>query len=133
MALGRAFADHECEVLCAVTFDWNDGFRLVVPRQVVRRDSVSYQPPANVVLEIHSHHRYPACFSPTDDADEQRLCLYGIIGRLDSPRPEVALRVGAYGYCLPIPWETVFEGNRGVFRDAHFEEGEVKSDDDLSD
>ena len=25
-------------------------------------------------------------------------------------RPEVTLRVGAYGYFLPIPWETVFEG-----------------------
>ena len=54
----------------------------------------------------------PACFSPRDDADEQRLGLYGVLGRLDAPRPEVRLRAGAYGYFLPLPWEAVFAGDR---------------------
>jgi len=80
------------------------------------------------VLEIHSHHRFPAQFSPTDDADEQHLCVYGVVGRLDQERPEVALRVGAYGYFLPVPWESVFAGGRGVFRDVHTEPEEDESD-----
>ena len=62
------------------------------------------------MLELHSHHRYPARFSATDDADEQRLCLYGVVGRLNDARPHVALRAGAYGHFLPVPWETVFAG-----------------------
>jgi len=132
VALGRAFAVYDREVLCAVTYDADAGYHLVVPRQLVRRDNVYYRPPANVVLEIHSHHRYSACFSATDDADEQRLSLYGVIGRLDTERPEVSLRVGAYGYCLPVPWETVFEGGRGVFRDNPFDPvEEEQSDDDV--
>ncbi len=55
------------------------------------------------MLEIHSHHRFPTHFSRTDDADEQRLCLYGVLSRLDGERPEVALRVGAYGFYLSVP------------------------------
>ena len=111
---------YEREVLAVVT--WDDTFRcrVKVPPQVVSRDNVLYQPLPGTVLEIHSHHRYPVFFSPTDDADEQRLGLFGVLGRLDTARPEVTLRVGAYGYSMPIPWETVFDGDRGDFRDASF-------------
>jgi hypothetical protein len=42
---------------------------------------------------------------------------YAVVGRLDAEWPEVALRVGACGYFLPLPWESVFEGERGPFRD----------------
>lgn len=45
-----------------------------------------------------------------------------MLGRLDTARPEVALRAGAYGAWLPIPWADVFDGDRGPFRDAHFDE-----------
>ena len=37
------------------------------------------------------------------------------------PRPEVALRVGFNGHWLPLPWEAVFAGDRGAFRDAQFD------------
>jgi PRTRC genetic system protein A len=120
------------EVLLVVTYDAAAGFRLVLPPQAVGPVQVVYQPLDNVVLEIHSHHRHPARFSATDDADEQRLCLYGVLGRLDRVRPEVALRVGAYGHFLPVPWETVFTGDRSGFRDAHFQpHTEDEADDDL--
>lgn len=109
------------EVLLAVTHDEAAGYRLLRPRQIVGPTRVLYRPLSNIVLEIHSHHSGPACFSPTDDADEQRLCLYGVVGRLDGERPEVALRVGAYGYFMPVPWEAVFEGDRGDFRDVNSE------------
>lgn len=121
------------EVVLAVTHD-AAGYRLVLPPQLVGPVQVVYRPVDAVVLEIHSHHRYPARFSPTDDADEQGLCLYGVVGRLDRARPEVALRVGAYGHFLPVPWETVFAGDRGVFRDANFEpDTEGATDDDVPD
>lgn len=80
------------EVVLAVTCD-AAGYRLVLPRQAVGPVQVVYQPIDDVVLEIHSHHHYPARFSPTDDADEQGLCLYGVLGRLDrAPRGGVAGR-----------------------------------------
>ena len=117
----RSLGAHGLEVVLAVTHDPAAGYRLVLPQQAVGPVHVRYRPVGEVVLEIHSHHRHPARFSPTDDADEQGLCLYGVLGRLDRERSEVALRVGAYGHFLPIPWETVFAGARTAFRDANFE------------
>ena len=122
------------EVLLAVTYEENTGYRLARPEQLVGPLEVVYQPLSAVVLEIHSHHRYAARFSNVDDADEQRLCVYGVLGRLDGDRPEAALRVGAYGYFLPVPWEAVFAGDRGAFRDAYFDPADGRKDEhDLSD
>lgn len=126
----RARGQRGHEVLLAVSYDETAGFRLIRPRQVVGPLRVVYQPLDDVVLEIHSHHRHSARFSPIDDADEQRLCLYGVLGRLDRDRPEVALRVGAYGYFLPVPWEAVFVGDRGVFRDVHFDPSEEETEEE---
>ena len=109
------------EVLLAVTFDPSIGYRLTVPPQVAGPETVVYRPSAAAVLEVHSHQTHPAIFSATDDRDEQGLRLYGVIGRLGAERPEVSLRVGAYGHFLPVPWETAFDGDRGLFRDVHCE------------
>ena len=134
VATSRAWGEAGHEVLLAVTHDAISGYRLVLPNQAVNSVAVIYQPVAGAVLEIHSHHRFPARFSPIDDADEQGLCLYGVLGRLDRDRPEVALRVGAYGHFLSVPWETVFSGDRGSFRDVSLEStDEDESDVDLSD
>jgi PRTRC genetic system protein A len=108
------------EVLLTVRFDTSVGFRLTVPRQAAGPTHVIYRPLADAVLEIHSHGPLAAAFSPTDDADEQGLRLYGVVGRLGTEQPEVALRVGAYGHFLAVPWETVFRGDLGAFRDAGF-------------
>jgi PRTRC genetic system protein A len=125
-----AFGAEGDEVLLAVTHDERSGYRLVHPAQIAGALRVVYRPVGDVVLEIHSHHRYAARFSPTDDADEQGLALYGVVGRLDHERPEVALRVGAYGHFLPVPWESVFDGDRGTFRDAYFDPpGELEETD----
>ena len=122
------------ELLLAVSHDTATGYRVVLPAQAIGSMQVVYRPVDHIVLEIHSHHHYPARFSATDDADEQRLCLYGVLGRLDRARPEVAVRVGAYGHFLPVPWETVFAGERGAFRDASFEpDTEGATDDDVPD
>jgi PRTRC genetic system protein A len=106
-----------CEVLTGVYHD-GEAYRLIVPRQVVAPLAVRYEPQDYVVLEVHSHRDGPARFSATDSADEQRLRLYGVVGRVDQPTPQVALRAGAYGYFLPVPWEAVFDGDSDSIEDV---------------
>ena len=80
-------------------------------------------PIPDALVEVHSHHRLRAYFSGTDDRDETARRVYGVLGRLDSPSPELALRV-ATG-CRPhavesVPFEQVFAGELGAFRDVPF-------------
>jgi PRTRC genetic system protein A len=132
--LARRWAARGTEVLAVVTYDEGCGYRLVLPHQIVGPEFVEYRPPWGPVLQIHSHRGYPARFSRTDDVDEQGLCVYGVVGHLDQPRPAVALRAGAYGHFLMVPWESVFAGDRGAFRDVNFEPaGDEQSDHDLPD
>ncbi len=112
--------DEDREAYVAVTHD-GYGYRVERPWQEVSAVSARYRPVPDTVLELHSHHRMRAYFSSVDDGDEQGLRLYGVVGRLRTRRPEVRLRVGAYGYFMPLRWEDVFEGNRGSWRDAHFD------------
>lgn len=106
------------EVLLAVVFERGIGYRLTVPPQIAGSERVVYRPPTSAVLEIHSHGPHQAVFSSTDDRDELGLRLYGVLGRLDTDRPKVAFRVGAYGHFMPVPWETVFDGHIVPFDDG---------------
>ena len=92
---------------CAGT---GDGYRLVVPPQAGTATRLAYQPPAGVVAEFHSHGSSRAFFSATDDRDEQGFRIYGVVGRLDAPLPELSLRVGVYGHFAPVDWAQVFDG-----------------------
>lgn len=132
--IARLWALARLEVLLLVTCDESGRYALVVPEQATTATRVRYAAPAlppgvTIALALHSHHAMAAYFSPTDDGDEQGLALYGVLGRLDTARPEVALRAGAYGAWLPVPWGDVFDGNPGRFRDAHFDEA---ASDDLA-
>ena len=90
---------------------WNGrSYRLVVPEQEGTATSLEYTPPAGVVAEFHSHGRSRAFFSKTDDRDEQGFRVYGVVGRLDTDRPELSLRVGVYGHFAPVEWSQVFDG-----------------------
>ena len=81
----------------------------------VRWDGDAYRPPAGVVAEFHSHGKTRAFFSPTDDRDEQGFHIYGVVGKLDTSRPELSLRMGVYGHFGPLRWGQVFGGpNPGV-------------------
>ena len=85
-------------------------YRLVVPEQEGTASSLKYTPPAGVVAEFHSHGTSRSFFSSTDDRDEQGFRVYGVVGRLDSPLPELSLRVGVYGHFAPVDWPQVFSG-----------------------
>ncbi len=90
---------------------WDKGaYRLVAPPQAGTASSLTYQPMAGVVAEFHSHGRHRAFFSATDDGDEQGFRIYGVVGRLDAPTPELGLRVGVYGHFAPLDWPQVFDG-----------------------
>ncbi len=107
------------EAFVAIVWD-GEAYRVVKPRQQATVSRVSFEQTPSTVLEIHSHHRMPAYFSPVDDADEQGLGLYGVVGRLQSPHPQVALRVGVYGYWMPVAWEAIFKVGRLPFHDVQF-------------
>ena len=101
--------DSDTERLFAVRWDGRS-YRLVVPPQLGTATRLAYVPPAGVVAEFHSHGSSRAFFSSTDDRDEQGFRIYGVAGRLDSPRPELSLRVGVYGHFAPVGWSQVFDG-----------------------
>ena len=99
----------DTERLFAVRWDGR-AYRLVLPAQAGNASSLTYRPPAGVVAEFHSHGSSSAFFSATDDRDEQGFRIYGVVGRLDTPRPELSLRVGVYGHFAPVDWPQVFGG-----------------------
>ncbi len=101
--------DPGTERLFAVRWDGRS-YRLVVPPQEGTATSLAYVPPAGVVAEFHSHGASRAVFSTTDDRDEQGFRVYGVVGRLDAPTPELTLRVGVYGHFAPVEWPQVFDG-----------------------
>ncbi len=77
----------------AVRWD-GDAYRVVVPEQNGTTSSLTDRPPAGAIAEFHSHGRGRAFFSTTDNEDEQGFRIYGVAGRLDTPQPELSLRVG---------------------------------------
>ena len=101
--------DPDTERLFAVRWDGR-AYRLVVPPQNGTATRLDYRPPAGAVAEFHSHGSSRAFFSATDDRDEQGFRIYGVAGRLDSPQPELSLRVGVYGHFAPVKWSQVFDG-----------------------
>jgi len=90
--------------------------RLVRPRQEVSGAGVAYEgggDPA-ILMDLHSHHDMGAFFSSTDDGDALGFRFYGVMGRIFSGRPELALRVGVWGDCWSVPVLSVFT-DRGPF------------------
>ncbi|MYD48297.1 MAG: hypothetical protein F4W95_07405 [Chloroflexi bacterium] len=102
-------SDPDTERFFAVGWDGN-AYRLVVPPQAGTATSLTYRSPGRVVAEFHSHGKHAAFFSVTDDRDEQGFRIYGVVGRLRDPRPELALRLGVYGHFAPLRWAQVFDG-----------------------
>ncbi len=113
----RDAARQEVEILFHLSLV-NGKWRLEVPPQIQRCASVepmekgagsSYE---QAIIEIHSHHRMPAEFSPDDDRDEAGFRIYGVIGNLN-PRsahwPRINFRVGVYGDWWPLPANRIIE------------------------
>lgn len=80
------------------------------PRQTADPSSVSYADFPGAVVDLHSHGALPAFFSSTDNADEQGLRFYVVIGRVDTNAPTIMARVGVYGQTMGINVERIFDG-----------------------
>ncbi len=100
--LADARRELDIEVMYHFRHDPAAGWSVSRPEQAQSRVSVGYRytDPDQIILDLHSHHRMPAFFSPTDDRDERGGRFYGVIGHLDSDEPQLALRLGLYGHWL---------------------------------
>ncbi|MBI2851980.1 MAG: hypothetical protein HYX84_02585 [Chloroflexi bacterium] len=89
---------------------WESGeYRLRMPAQQGVAGAVTYETLPNTIMDIHSHHKMKAFFSSTDDRDEQGFRIYMVAGRLDTFFPEVMIRLGVYGYFMPLDVNQVFD------------------------
>jgi len=107
LALSVLMAGSDREQYLAIT--WENEYRLKIPTQERNSASVKYEKLPYSVMDIHSHGHMDAFFSCTDDSDEKGLRFYAVVGRLDTLLPEVELRLGAYGYFIPLSIEEVFD------------------------
>ena len=107
LALSVLCVKPDIEQYLAVT--WQGNYSLGIPSQSQNADSVTYETLPGTVLDIHSHvGGVPAHFSGIDDQDEQGFCLYAVVGDLRNLCPTVELRLGVYGYFMPLLKEEVF-------------------------
>lgn len=107
LSLSILMASSDREQYLAIT--WENEYRLRFSEQERNSASVKYENLPSSVMDIHSHGRMKAWFSYIDDADEQGLRLYMVVGRLDTLLPEVEIRLGVYGYFAPLCVEEVFD------------------------
>jgi len=121
LAVNFFLTDTNHERYVAVT--WSDGYHIHVPRQASDKEhlvegadeghgsggGVAFLNLDNVILDLHSHGKMRAFFSPADNTDEKGLRLYAVVGKLGD-KPQIRLRVGVYGYRTAISWGDVFEG-----------------------
>jgi hypothetical protein len=75
------------------------------------------------MLELRSLAR-PVEIDVREDVDERGPLIHATLAGRAGPRPEVALRVGAFGHSMPLAWESVFEGPRGPFATAGLGRGD---------
>ena len=107
LALSVLCIKPDIEQYLAVT--WQGNYSLSVPTQSQTAASVTYETLPDTVLDIHSHvGGVPARFSGTDDHDDQGFRIYAIAGDLRNLFPTVALRLGVYGYFVPLLKEESF-------------------------
>ncbi|MCM3164720.1 MULTISPECIES: hypothetical protein [Metabacillus] len=99
-----------------VQFFWNkelESYEVRCPIQSVSKVEVSftesiYSEDLVEVLQIHSHNSMPAYFSPTDNYDEKRFFIYGVIGNLHTHKPSKVLRVGFNGFYYELEYDQIF-------------------------
>ena len=107
LALSILCLKPDIEQYLAVT--WQGSYSLSVPSQSQTAVSVTYETLPGTVLDIHSHvGGVPARFSGIDNQDEQGLGLYAVVGDLRNLCPTIEVRLGVYGYFMPLEKEDVF-------------------------
>ena len=107
LALSVLIAKPDIEQCLAII--WAGAYELKIPPQQAAAGSVTYETLPDTVLEIHSHtNEVPALFSIIDDRDEQGFGLYAVAADMSNLCPTVELRLGIYGYFLPVKQSEIF-------------------------
>jgi hypothetical protein len=107
MALSNLIVTPDIEQYLAII--WEGAYSLKIPSQQATAVSVTYETLLDTVLEIHSHTSgVPAHFSPIDDHDEQGFGLYAVVADMGNLCPTIEIRLGIYGYFLPLRQSEVF-------------------------
>ena len=107
MALSNLTAKPDIEQYLAIT--WDGRYSLKRPPQQATTGSVTYETLPDTVLEIHSHTGgVPSHFSPIDDQDELGFGLYAVVADMGNLFPTIEIRLGIYGYFLPLSQSEVF-------------------------
>lgn len=112
----RDFCKNGLEYEVMVQIYWNKKklkYEIYCPEQDVSKVNVYYEErefseDRIEVVQIHSHNTMPAFFSSTDNKDEKKYLMYGVIGSLDT-FPSMELRVGLNGYYYELDFNNVFE------------------------
>jgi len=108
LAISLLCVHPDTEKYLAIT--WEDEYRLKEPPQEAGSGHVTYETIPNTILDIHSHTgTMPAKFSYIDDHDEKGFGIYAVAADLRSLFPTVELRLGVYGYFIPLEKGEVFE------------------------
>lgn len=103
------------EVMTMIVYDTVLGqYKIVVPVQVVSGATVSYEQVQfeeheKYIMSCHSHVDMSAFFSGTDNADEKKAMLYGVIGKLSQETPEMKFRAKKGNIASELPVEYVFD------------------------
>lgn len=118
LVLSVMLARPEVEVYIGIAWD-GKGYRLVIPNQESKSASVCYETSPGVIVELHSHGAMGPGFSCVDNHDEQGLKIFGVVGDLLDDTPALNLRVGVYGYFMPVRWSDVFQGTLSGITDVY--------------
>ncbi|MBN1190425.1 MAG: hypothetical protein JXA46_11780 [Dehalococcoidales bacterium] len=98
----------DIEQYLAITWE-NNSYSLKSPQEGTG-GAVTYETFDNTVMDIHSHTGgMPAEFTSIDDADEQGFRFSAVAADLRSLFPTITLRLGIYGYFLPLEKSEVFK------------------------
>jgi PRTRC genetic system protein A len=117
LELSRAARDESGPVEALFHIEWDAGrgqWELSEPKQ--ERSATAVRPletgPGSsyesALIEVHSHHTMQPFWSGTDNREEQGFRLYGVLGDIFGT-PTLRLRVGLYGYFMPIPAWVAFD------------------------
>lgn len=71
--------------------------------------NVEYDKKYLLVADVHSHNNMSASFSVIDDKDEQEPRIYGVVGKVMSPHPEMSFRISTGSGFSSIKVFDVFE------------------------
>lgn len=89
------------EAICKILYNFRTGQFSVKKPERMNADRVSVDscfapvidPVTEVVATFHSHNSMPAFFSSTDDAAEMdHIGVFGVVGQLDRPMPQIVIR-----------------------------------------